>query len=201
MALKAFTWNKNNLCGCCFKKKQPKEFYFDDVNVEPSTSGYPNIDYPIFEENLNGKANNGRNFLASGDYMNAGKKWKSNRRRYKCGTCAYKSTTKKGLRWHMITAHKKDVQSKRTADAYGRPLNFFGDILEKTQNEQKYQGEIYDGDDDFDKQMKWAISESISMAAARGHFDSDTDDVDDKSIKFVTYEMIQKMKMKPLKIE
>ncbi|GBN84270.1 hypothetical protein AVEN_48643-2 [Araneus ventricosus] len=133
MALKAFTWNKNNLCGCCFKKKQPKEFYFDDVNVEPSTSGYPNIDYPIFEENLNGKANNGRNFLASGDYMNAGKKWKSN--------------------------------------------------------------------DDFDKQMKWAISESISMAAARGHFDSDTDDVDDKSIKFVTYEMIQKMKMKPLKIE
>ncbi|GBM79411.1 hypothetical protein AVEN_137827-1, partial [Araneus ventricosus] len=55
--------------------------------------------------------------------------------------------------------------------------------------------------DDFDKQMKWAISESISMAAARGHFDSDTDDVDDKSIIYVTYEMIQKMKMKPLKIE
>ncbi|GBO32062.1 hypothetical protein AVEN_206135-1 [Araneus ventricosus] len=154
-------------CGCCFKKKQPKEFYFDDVNVEPSTSGYPYIDYPIFEGDLNGKANNGRNFLASGDYMNGGKKWNRNRRRYKCGTCSYKSTTKKGLRWHMITAHKKDVQSKRTVDAYGRPLNFFGDILEKTQNEQKYQGEIYDGDDDFDKQMKWAISESIFMAAAR----------------------------------
>ncbi|GBO13181.1 hypothetical protein AVEN_260508-1 [Araneus ventricosus] len=167
MALKAFTWIKTNLCGCCFKKKQPKEFYFDDLNVEPSTSGYPYIDYPIFEGDLNGKANYDKKFFASGDYMNGGKKWNRNRRRYKCGTCAYKSTTKKGLRWHMITAHKKDVQTKRTVDAYGRPLNFFGDILEKTQNEQKYQGEIYDGDDDFDKQMKWAISESISMAAAR----------------------------------
>ncbi|GBN22064.1 hypothetical protein AVEN_186300-1 [Araneus ventricosus] len=104
-----------------------------DVNVEPSTSGYPYNDYPIFEGDLNGKANNGRNSLASGDYMNGGKKWNRN--------------------------------------------------------------------DDFDKQMKWAISESISMAAARGHFDSDSDDDDDKSIKFVTSEIIQKMKMKPLKIE
>ncbi|GBN94309.1 hypothetical protein AVEN_121588-1 [Araneus ventricosus] len=110
-----------------------KSFLFKDLNVEPSTSGYPYIDYPIFEGDLNGKANNGRNFLASGDYMNGGKKWNRN--------------------------------------------------------------------DDFDKQMKWAISESISMAAARSHFDSDSDDGDDKSIKLVTSEMIQKLKMKPLKIE
>ncbi|GFX62199.1 uncharacterized protein TNCV_2229251 [Trichonephila clavipes] len=45
---------------------------------------------------------------------------------YNCAGCDYRSSTQKGLRCHRVTVHKIGVGTRRTLDAHGRPLSYFG---------------------------------------------------------------------------
>ncbi|GFS48686.1 uncharacterized protein TNIN_437871 [Trichonephila inaurata madagascariensis] len=45
---------------------------------------------------------------------------------YNCAHCEYRSSTQKGLRSHLLTSHKIGVGTRRTLDAHGRPLSYFG---------------------------------------------------------------------------
>ncbi|GFY54527.1 uncharacterized protein TNIN_316111 [Trichonephila inaurata madagascariensis] len=45
---------------------------------------------------------------------------------YNCAYCDYRSSTQKGLRCHRLTVHKIGVGTRRTLDAHGRPLSYFG---------------------------------------------------------------------------
>ncbi|GFY75773.1 uncharacterized protein TNIN_157731 [Trichonephila inaurata madagascariensis] len=45
---------------------------------------------------------------------------------YNCSYCEYRSSTQKGLRCHRLTVHKIGVGTRRTLDAHGRPLSYFG---------------------------------------------------------------------------
>ncbi|GIZ00929.1 hypothetical protein CEXT_623751 [Caerostris extrusa] len=100
-------------------------------------------------------------------------------RLFKCKHCEHVSVTKKGLRFHLLMVHKRGRLFHRTLDAYGRPLNFFGDLpveMGKEEPPKQLQTEdIEEGDEEFKRGMSIAIRESIVEAAAKGYFDSDED--------------------------